>query len=186
MTKSISLFALALAISVASCQNSQKPVQEENVAPATEQTAQTADSVYSPEKIMAEGATLIDKTVVVEGTVTLVCKHAGRKCSIMGNDPEAFIQVMAAGDIESFPSDLIGSNIKVKGLVKENRITMENVVKQEEAIKAAAQKSENKEASEHCSQSMHNVNKMKQWMKDNNKEYYPLYFVTGTSYEVVE
>ena len=180
-----SIVALALAMTLGSCKNTQK--QSQTTEAPKEQV--TEAKVLTPETLMKDGAKLIDQNITIKGTVTHICKHGGKKCSIMGENPETFIQVMAGEKIGSFPTDLIGSNILVKGIVKERRITKEDVVKQEEALKAAsekAEKAENAEGKKHCSHSMHNVSKMKQWMTDNNKEYYPIYFVQGISFENVK
>ena len=181
--KFITILTLALAISLTSCNNAQKQGQEKEVAAAK------AAEVLTPEKVCADGAKMVGQEIEIKGTVTHVCRHAGKKCSLVGENQDLFVQVMAGKKIGSFSADLVGSEIMVKGIVKENRITKETIAQQEEAVKAAAEKAEkadNKEVKKHCSHSMHNVNKMKQWMADNAKEYYPIYFIEGISFEVVE
>ena len=39
---------------------------------------------------------------------------------------------------------------------------------------------------ERCDAVMKNVNQMKEWMADNSKDYYPVYYVNGDHYEEVE
>ena len=181
--KFIPVLTLALAISLTSC-NSEKKQNQANEA-ATEIVAK----VLTPEQVSADGAKLVDQEIEIKGTVTHVCKHAGRKCSIVGENDDVFVQVMAGKKIGSFSADLIGSSIIVKGIVKERRITKETIAEQEAAVKEAAAKAEkanNAEGKKHCSHSMHNVNTMKQWMTDHAKDYYPIYFVEGISFKVAE
>ena len=179
MKKILTAVALLLSVGFTACQNGQKPAETSEADSVVVATAET--SAVTPEKIMAEGATLVNQTVEVKGMITHVCKHGGKKCSIIGEDPNLFIQVMVGGEMEVFTQEQIGTNITVKGTVKERQITKEMIAQQEEALKAAAANAENKAAEEHCSQSMHNVNRMKQWMTDNSKDYYPVYYVEGNS-----
>lgn len=39
---------------------------------------------------------------------------------------------------------------------------------------------------ETCDAEMNNIQNMRAWMKANNKDYYSIYYVDGTDYEVVE
>lgn len=184
MKKIFSVLTLALAISLTSCQNSAKNAQDATAE--TTQTAEAADSVLTPEGLMEQGKNLIDKTIVIEGEVAHVCKHAGKKCSIVGENPDLSIQVMAGGEIERFTPDMIGSEIKVKGTVKERKITKDILADQEKALDAAKKGAKTEEAEKHCSHSMHNLNLMKEWMSDNQMDYYPIYYIEGTSFEFVE
>lgn len=188
MCRLFTLCTLALAFTFASCQGSQKKAQaEEKTAEVKVET-----TVVTPEKVMNEGASLVNQEVFIEGTVTHVCRHGGKKCSLAGTTEGAFVQIMARGEISKFEDALIGTAIKVKGTVKERRVTKEMVAEQEKEAQTAMEKAEKsdaenkKEVKAHCSHSMHNVNKMKQWMTDNNKEYYPIYFVEGVSFEKVQ
>ena len=188
MCRLFTLCTLALAFTLASCQGNQKKAQTEETAAEVK----TATAIVTPEKVMNEGASLVNQEVFIEGTVTHVCRHGGKKCSLAGTTEGAFVQIMARGEIAKFEDELIGTAIKVKGTVKERRITKEMVAEQEKATQETmdqAEKSdaENKnEVKAHCSHSMHNINTMKQWMTDNNKEYYPVYFVEGVSFEKVQ
>ena len=182
MCKFFTLVALMLAFSFASCQGNQNKAQEETV----ETKAQVQTTVTTPEKVMSDGASLVNQEVEIKGTVNHVCRHGGKKCRLAGTTEGAWVQVMARGEIKQFDKELIGSEIVVKGIVKERKITKEMVEEQEKSVKEAMNKAENKEEKAHCSSSMGNVEKMKQWMADNNKDYYAVYFVEGTSFEKVQ
>lgn len=184
MKKIISILTLTLAISLTSCQHSAKNAPDP--AAETTQTAKITDSVLTPESLMEQGKNLVDQTVEIKGKVAHVCKHAGKKCSIVGENPDLSIQVMAGGEIERFTPDMIGSEIKVKGTVKERKITKDILADQEKALDAAKKGAKTEEAEKHCSHSMHNLNLMKKWMSDNQMDYYPIYYIEGTSFEFVE
>ena len=182
MCRLFTFLSLAMALTFVSCQGNQKKAQAEEAQAEVKAEA----VVLTPEKVIAEGATFVGQEVSVKGTVDHVCHHGGKKCRLAGTTEGAWIQVMARGEIKQFSQDLIGSEIVVKGTVKARQITKEMVAEQENAVKAAMNKAENKEAKAHCSSSMGNVEKMKQWMVDNNKDSYPVYFVEGVSFEKVQ
>lgn len=182
MCKLFTLVAMMLAISFTSCQGNQKKTQEETV----ETKNQVEVTVVTPEKVMSDGASLVDQEVEIKGTVNHVCQHGGKKCRLAGTTDGAWVQIIARGGIKEFDKELIGSDIVVKGTVKERKITKEMVAEQEKAAQEAMDKAENAEAQEHCSSSLGNVAKMKQWMADNNKDYYSVYFVEGVSFEKVQ
>ena len=187
MCKLLSLFTLMLALSFSSCQNKQQTTEKEGTEKSCcSSQAKAEKEAFTPEKLMAKGASLIGQEIQIQGTVSHVCKHAGKKCFLTSEDSDAAVQVMAGGEIAAFDKELIGSDIVVKGKVQERRITKDQIAEQENALKEAVEKADSKEKSEHCSHSMQNVSKMKQWMADNSKDYYPVYFVEGLSYEVVK
>lgn len=127
----------------------------------------------------------IDKEIYVTGTVNHVCSHSGRRAFLIDETGEYSIRIEAAGEIENFGKDLIGATLKVKCILKEERMTPQEIDEWEAEIiekhpeQAAAE-------GEHCSAEMSNVKSMRQWMKDNNKDYYAIYYAEGVSYEVVE
>ena len=182
MCKLFTFITMTLALTFVSCQGNQKKAHAEEAKAEVKVEA----AVVTPEKVMEEGATLVGQEVLVKGTVNHVCHHGGKKCRLAGTTEGAWIQVMARGEIKQFPQDLIGSEIVVKGTVKERKITKEMVEGQEKAAKEAMSKAETEEAKQHCSSSMGNVEKMKQWMADNNTDHYSVYFVEGVSYETTQ
>ena len=175
-----------LALSFSSCQNKQQAAQEEGTEKSCCSSQTKAETkAFTPEKLMAEGASLVNKEVLVQGTVSHVCKHAGKKC-FLTDDSEASVQVMAGGDIAAFDKELVGTDIVVKGIVKERRITKDQIAEQESALKETVKKAESEEKCSHCSKSLDQLSQMKQWMADNSKDYYPVYFMEGISYEAVK
>ena len=176
MCRLFTLVTLMLALSFASCQGNQKKAQNES----TETAAKTV-TVLTPDKVLADAASLVGQEIEIKGTVDHVCRHGGKKCKMSANG--STIKIMAGGEIKEFDKALIGTEIIVKGTVTENKITKEMIAEQETALKEAAAKAEKEEVKEHCSSSMQNVEAMKQWMTDNNKDYYPVYVISGTSFK---
>lgn len=57
----------------------------------------------------------IDKNIEIEGKVTEVCPHTGKKMFITGDNPDVSLYIAAGENSDKFPSDLVGSKILVTG-----------------------------------------------------------------------
>ncbi len=151
-----------------------------------EKKALSADTeTYTSDKILSEGSSLLEKEVTLVGKVTHVCHSSGKKCFVAGTDEKNTVQVFAGGDIKKFDTELEGKTIKATGTVKEYCISKEKIYKQEAEIKAEMGK-EDCMNMEQCEDVMSNVKHMKQWMNDNNKDYYPIYYINATIFEVIK
>lgn len=126
----------------------------------------------------------VDQEMTITGTVNHVCTHSGRRCFLIDSTGEYSIRIEAAGSIESFSQELIGTQIKVKTLVREDRLTAEEISQMESDVLEKHPEDENN--GENCSAEMANIHKMRQWMQDHNKDYYAMYYLDGLSYEVVD
>lgn len=105
MIKKLFFFA-ALAFAVAACNNAGQDGDKE---------AMTVG------ELMEQAETLVDQTVMVEGTVTHVCKHGGKRLFITdGMDHE--IKVESGENIAQFDATLEGSEVVVEAIVRELRI----------------------------------------------------------------
>jgi hypothetical protein len=127
----------------------------------------------------------IDQELTIVGTVNHVCSHSGRRCFLLDSIGENTIRVEAAGEIESFSKELMGSTIKVKGLIREDRLTLAEIEEMEQDV-LEKHPEDAEAAGENCSAEMSNIHKMREWMKEHGKDYYAIYYVDGLSYELVE
>ncbi len=155
--------------------------------PSTNKTTQAAEEPVKAlvvEQLLADAETMIDQEVRVQGHVTHTCKHSGKRCFIVGDNPELSIRVEAGGAIQGFNRELVGSTIAVKGVLKERRLSEEYLAQWEEKVKAKEAKEDG--TAETCAAEMNNISNMRQWMEDNNKNYYSIFYINGTSYEMVD
>lgn len=144
-----------------------------------------ANELVSLEEFMSLAVDNVDSPVAICGMVNHVCSHSGRRCFIVDSTGQLSVRVEAAGDIESFGKELIGSKIIVNGLIKEVRLMADEIDEMEQ--EHIAEHPEEAEATgEHCSAEMANINKMREWMKLNGKNYYSIFYIDGLSYELVE
>ncbi len=126
----------------------------------------------------------IGKEVRVKGTVSHVCSHSGRRCFIVDPTGEQSIKIEASGEIKSFGRELSGTDIKVVGIVRETRLQPEYLNEWEAKVKAKEKDIENN--GESCATEMNNIQEMRDWMKENNKDYYSIIYLDGIRYEPVD
>ena len=94
------------------CSNQNKNQQKTSEQPA-EAVVLTVDELYS------NAADLVDKEVVVKGTVMHVCKEGGARCFLMGSTEDKNIRVEAGEKIGAFKQEQMGSDLEIVGILKE-------------------------------------------------------------------
>jgi len=143
-----------------------------------------SEKVFTPETLLDEVESLIGEEVTIRGFVTHVCKHSGMKCFITGESGKTSMQIMAKGDIKSFDKELAGSEIKVKGIVKEHRMAKDVI--DGRAQTANDMKDKGEVSMEQCDAVLSNVKEMREWMEKNKKDYFAIFYIDGQTYEVVD
>ncbi len=173
------LFAI-IAVILFACNSEKKGTNNE----ISEQKTEKVDfgKAMTVEQLIEVAANSIDKEVYLKGTVDHVCARSGKRCILIDNSGEFSIRVEASGNINGFNRELSGMEIAVKGILKEERLTSELIDEKETKIKE--EQIENEKERERCAARLSNIKKMQKWMQTNNKDYYPVYFVEGTDYEV--
>lgn len=122
MKKSILITALAcLGMMIASsCGNKAENSTEEVVA-------------LSVDTVVANPEAFVGDTITVEGVVSHLCKHGGKKAFLLGSNENTMIRCEATPEMGGyFPQETIHKPMVVTGIVVESRIS-EETVKQMEA-----------------------------------------------------
>lgn len=175
---SIALFTLCLT----ACGN--KSDKTNANVPETKSGIVENTTVYELDDLLAVVESQVDQQVIVKGFVTHTCKHAGKRCFISGKSENSSMRIEAGGEIGGFNRELVGSELAVIGIVKENRLTKEYIDQMIEELKEGALKEDG--SAESCQAELNNINEMKEWMKSNNKDYYSIYFLDGIDYDILE
>lgn len=177
-----SLGVLLSLVVLFSCTNQVKQKKDEKPAELT---------VFTVDELQAQGKDLVEKEVLVKGTVTHVCKEAGARCFMMGSTEDVSIRI-EAGLIGSFTQEQMGSDILVRGKLKEVQLDEEDLAEMEKS--AAAGESANKNhALGHDGPALHSVDggnhdsinqakkieEMNQKLADSKEGYVPVYFLEG-------
>ena len=175
----LSLFAIVLF----SCGNKQSADIANNATAGNSLTASADIPSFELDDLLNVAAQYLDQTVKVAGHVTHTCKHAGKRCFIIGESENVSMRIEAKGEIGGFNRELVGSKIIVTGPVKERRLSLEYIDQMEKDVNVKKEEDGNAES---CAAELSNINDMRQWMKDNKKDYYSIFFMDGQEYEIVE
>ncbi len=178
--KKLLVAAFVVMVAFTACNNVKKAKTGEDKAKAETSIIAKAQSL---DNLMKNAEQNVGKEVFVKGLVDHVCEHSGRRCFLVNDDEKLSIRVEAGGEIKGFNKELSGSIIAVKGKLQIQKITAENINEFEEKVKA---QKDTEEGGKHCDAQMANIQKMRTWMKEHGKNYYPKYFVEGIEYEIVE
>lgn len=176
------LYTLVVSLAMVSCIGNSSNTKSGDSADSATRTAAT--EVYKLDSLLESVDSLAGSVVTVQGTVTHTCKHSGRRCFIVGDDQKTSFRIEAKGEIGGFNRELIGSELAITGILQENRLTNEYLDSWEEQI--AERQGKEDGSAESCSSETNNIATMREWMKKNDKEYYSVYYMDGTSFEVLE
>jgi len=194
MNKLLLLLSLVIVISLASCKDKKKNssvtesalVNTELSQKAMEDDSQnqkvdkiTVDSTKSVIKLFKNAEKNIGKLVIVQGEVSHVCAHTGLRLFLKSADGKLTLKVTTGGDIKIFNQDLVGKFIEIEGTLVEKKLSAEEINEFEKKVE-----SKNEEEG-HCSTEKENIEKMRTWMKEHNKNYYSIYSVKAKSYKVL-
>ena len=175
------LSLLALCLTFMSCNfsksESKKQKTELDVLTAVKSLTLTIDQV------MEVAADKVGQEISFKGVVNHVCAHSGKRCILKNAEGNLSLRVEATGDLEGFNKEIAGNDLLVTGILREKRLATSEIDEMETDVK---DKHKGEEGGKHCSSEMDNIKEMRDWMKSNNKDYYAIYYVDGTSYEVVE
>ena len=180
MKKSV-LFLFSMVV-LLSCTNQSKQKKD---AKSAEMAVLTVDEIQS------QGKDLVGKEVLVKGTVTHVCKESGARCFVMGSTEDISIRI-EAGKIGSFSQEQMGSDIQVRGILREVQLDEEDLAKMEKSA-AAGESANIGHSLGHDAPGMHSVTgenkdsiiqaeklaQMNQKMAESKEGYIPVYYLDG-------
>jgi len=79
---------------------------------------------------------LVGKQIMLSGTVDHVCTHGGQRMFVIETGSEGRVKINPDENIAAFNTDLEGQNIKIIGIVEEQRIDEDYLKEWEEEIMA--------------------------------------------------
>lgn len=106
------LFIALVALSFTSCSNK-----------ASQEASEDQDLAVAVDSLLANPDNYVDKDVTIEGVVSHLCAHGGRKAFILGSDENTMIRCDATPEMGgAFPKEVIHTVIRVKGKFVEERL----------------------------------------------------------------
>ena len=113
MSKRILYFLISSALIISSCSTG----NQDNAKKSTADTVKV--TVASFQK---QADTLVNRPVIIEGTVLHICKHGGERLFLADGNDSITVEVTAGPKLTKFEESLIGSRIRINGILKEERI----------------------------------------------------------------
>ena len=151
----------------------------------TEEAAQITEEVQAETPLLAiadfdkKAGEFVSKEVKVQGIVDHVCKHGGKKLLLVTDDGDVHVTSETR-----FDEALKGSEIALNGVVLEERIDEAYCLQMEEDnIKSHSEGKSNKEQFE---AKKNHIQKYRDQMKAENKEYIAIYSLEYVSHVEVE
>lgn len=161
--------------------------------------AQETSLAMEIDEVLASADSLAYQEITMEGICTHTCKHGATKIFMMGSDDTKTIRVEAAS-LGSFDQKCINSIVRVKGILREERVDEAYLQRWEAsvAVSAAEQHGEGEagcdtekaargETGNTVAERIADFRQKIAARKDaTGKEYLSFYFVEALAYEIVE
>lgn len=165
-----------------------------------EQTAAAEQSdVLEIDELLASADSLARKFVTIEGVCTHTCKHGARKIFLMGSDDTQTIRV-ESGELGHFDPQCVNRVVRVTGTLDEQRVDEAYLTAWERRAKAQtaekhgtaeagcdAEKAARQEAGNTVAERIADFRaKIAARKAAEGKDYLSFYYVTATSYEILQ
>jgi len=142
---------------------------------------------------------LVGKQIMFSGTVDHVCTHGGQRMFVIETGSEGRVKINPDENIAAFNTELEGKNIKIIGIVEEQRIDEDYLKEWEEEIMADVVMADDKGEGTHLggnmekggseadkSEEMEKVNNLRSKIAESGKDHLSFFSVLCSDYEIVE
>ena len=131
----------------------------------------------------------VDKPVIIEGTVLHTCKHGGKRMFLIDGTDSVRVEVTAGPDIVKFDEALVGSRVRVTGLLREERIDAKylneweaEVLKPEENHNVGVHTGAKGHEDAGKQETLDRINAMREEVKSSPKGYLSNFSIEATAY----
>ena len=194
MYKNLLVIAIASLFFVA-CGNQENTADKKVV---DENTVELAS--LTPDNFYDKCNEFIDKSIKIQGTITHVCSHGGKKMFIFGEDPEISVKLTTGENMAAFNTVWEGSDVIAEGIVREFRVDEEYLASEESKIQeriaeGEAMNEEEKVAARACGellegasvqQEMDQIEGYRTEIAESGDDHLSFYSIEVISYEIVE
>jgi len=126
MVKKVISFAFILLFVATGCNHFTKENVQQNATDTGKITVAT---------FLTNAPDWINKVIVIEGTVSHTCKHGGKRMFLVDGNDSVSVEITTGPDIVKFDDALVGSRVRISGLLKEERIDEKYLSEWENEIK---------------------------------------------------
>lgn len=185
----------AIAVSLGSCRGGNASKKSQDTPPS----AAVQPGVLEVDDLLSAADSLVGKTVTFEGVCTHTCKHGARKIFLMGSDDTRVIRV-ESGDLGSFDPQCVNSVVRVTGRLDEQRVDEAYLARWEAQTQAgtgethgtteagcSTEKAARGETGNTVGERIADFRaRIAARQAAEGKSYLSFYYVTATSYEIVQ
>lgn len=176
MTKIISIFVFAAVLiftNACNQSNSKQKIQANET--------QNTEIYLSVDDVFAQGDSLANKTIHVEGIIEHVCKHTWKRFKIIGENENQFIKIELGDNFKTIDASILGKTVKVTGKLIPIKMDEKAMLKWEETMKENHKGEEN---TEHYKEELTFIQNIHQQIKSGEIPYYTNYSIEAESYEL--
>lgn len=190
MKKNVLILFVLVGLLVA-CTNSQKKAEKDG----SEETV-----TLSVNDFTSKAGDYVGQEIVIKGTVSHVCKHGGKRMFIFDDNEDNRVKIETGEGIASFDASLEGSDVEVKGVLKELVIDETYLTEWElevneemnnpeaDTVASAGHEGgglgESADQGEHIS-ALESIENYRKQIKESGKDHLSFYSVECTTYEVI-
>ena len=169
------LFVVLLSLFIACTEKS-----GDNSSSSENTEAEVVETVVLVDDLMQDPDAYVGKVIELEGLVTHVCKHSGKRLHLTSAATNKMVRVEATGDINQFERELEGSDVRIKGLVQKQVIDEDYLSKWENEMANKGEDHDHSEGEEESEQ----INNMRKRLEESGQDQLVSYWVDGTSFEI--
>ena len=184
MIRKLFLSPVLLLFLFTSCNRSDKESETENNTDTARMTVAAFDtSAYHS----------VGKPVIIEGTVLHTCKHGGKRMFLADGNDSVTVEITTGPDIPKFDENLVGSRVRVTGILKEERIDEKYLNEWEAEVKKPA---ENHDAGIHTGTKGHidqgvqekldQINSLREQLKNSRKDHLSNFSIEAISFKEIK
>jgi len=176
--KTVHFIIYALVFVVFACSNAGKSDNNQsNEAP------DSPEEVIMVDQILENPDAFADKKVKVEGLVTHVCKHSGKRLHLTSKSSSKMIRVEAADGIIQFQRELEGNDIVIEGIFHRQVVDEDYLAKWEnESMEGEGVHMEHDAAEADANQEL--IQNMRRQLEESGNEQLVSLWIDGNSYQV--
>ncbi len=116
---------LLLSVMIAGCSNpAGNDSKQDSTRKAGEQQAATGKT-YGVAQVSKQPGNFIGQKISIEGMVTHICKHGGKRLHLSKSGSDEMIRVRTGKNMSPFEKELEGNTIRVTGIFEEERLDRE-------------------------------------------------------------
>ena len=142
---------------------------------------------------LTQADSLVEKPVLIEGTVLHTCKHGGKRMFLVDGNDSVSVEITTGPTITKFDENLVGSRVRVTGILKEERIDTkflnewENEIQKPEAshnvgVHTGAKGHEDQTASDKLDQ----IKALREDLKNSGKDHLSNFSIEASKFEEIK